>query len=287
MKLRAAIIMLIPALLFYTFSFVGPIGMVVRLSLLKTDYINTEFVGIQNFVAAVTDPYFQKSFVNAFIFVLFILPPTVIIATLISLLLMDFHPRFQSVARFMVYIPSLTSGYIIALLWKWILQRDGLINYGLSLFGIEEIPWLFLPWASRVAISLIDIVSSIGGNVILLSAAVAAIPIDLQDAAQIDGCTNVQYKRHVVLPLLMPMILLITLLMIVGIMKIWSTLYILTPDGGPEGATASPVYELFLTAFRNSKHGLGAAKGIILLFVIGGIIFFQHRVQKWVRGESH
>ena len=286
MKLRAVIIMLLPALAFYMFSFVGPIFMVVRLSLFQTDYINSIFVGVGNFIDAFTDAYFLKSFVNAFIFVVFIVPPTVIISCLVAIFLMDFHPKMQSVARFMVYIPGLTSGYIIALLWKWILQRDGLINYGLSLVGIEEIPWLFLPWASRVAISMIEIISGIGGNVLLLSAAIQGIPTELRDAAMIDGATNRQYKRYVVLPLLLPMILLISLLMIIGIMKIWATLYILTPEGGPKGATASPVYELFLTAFRYGKHGLGAAKGILLLIVIAAIIFLKQKVQGWARDEG-
>ena len=286
MKLRAVIIMLIPALVFYLFSFVGPIVMVVRLSLFKTDYINQVYIGFQNFIIAVRDPYFQKSFVNAFIFVMFIVPPTLLISILVALFLMDFHRRIQSAARFIIYVPSLTSGYVIALLWKWILERGGLINYGLSFFGIKEIPWLFLPWASRAAISMIDIVSGIGIEVILLMAAIQAIPDNLRDAAMVDGATNRQYKRHIVFPLLVPMILLLILLEIIAVMKIWATLYILTPAGGPEGATASPVYELFLTAFQYGKHGLGAAKGIILLIVIAGIILLKQRVQGWARGKT-
>jgi len=283
MKLRAALLLLAPAIIFFLFSFVWPIIMVVRLSLFDTNYIASTFIGLGNFANAFQDKYFIKSFFNAFVFVIFVVPATILIITSITLFLMDFNKRVQAVSRFVIYVPALASGYIVALLWKWFLLRDGLVNHALSFVNIEPISWLFLPWAARVALSAIEIVSGLGVLVVLLSASLHAIPTELRDAALIDGATNRQYKRFIVLPLLVPTILLASLLETIGVMKIWSTIYILTPEGGPDGSTASPVYEIFLTAFHYGKHGYGAAKGILLMIVIAAIILIKQRIEKTVK----
>jgi len=278
--LRAALLLLAPAIAMYLFSFVWPIIMVVKLSLFSTNYVLSTFVGLQNFANAFRDQYFIKSFFNASIYVIFIVPLTILISCAIALFLSDFSKRVQSISRFIVYLPALASGYIISLLWKWFLMRDGLINYVLSWINIEPISWLFVPWAARAALSGIEVVSSIGVIVILLSASLQSIPKELHDAAVIDGATEKQYKRFIVMPWLLPTILLVFMLMIIGVMKIWSTIYILTPEGGPAGATASPVYEIFLTAFHFGRHGYGAAKGIILLIIIAVIIAIKQYAER-------
>ena len=139
MKLRAALLLLAPAIIFFLFSFVWPIVMVVRLSLFDTNYISETFVGMGNFANAFQDKYFIKSFFNAFIFVIFVVPLTVLIVTSITLFLMDFNKHVQSVSRFVIYIPVLASGYIVALLWKWFLLRDGLVNNALSFVNNEPV----------------------------------------------------------------------------------------------------------------------------------------------------
>jgi len=283
MKLKAALLLLAPAIIMYLFSFVWPILMVVQLSLLDTNYVSSSFVGLKNFAEAFQDSYFIKSFFNAFIYVIFIVPLTIFIACTISIFLMDFSKRVQSISRFVIYLPSLASGYIISLLWKWFLLREGLVNYVLSWVGIEPISWLFVPWAARGALSGIEVISSIGFMVILMSASLQTVPQDLHDAAVIDGATERQFKRYIVLPWLVPTLLLASMLMVIGVMKIWSTIYILTPEGGPGGATVSPVYEVFLTAFHMGRHGYGAAKGILLLVVIAAIIAVKQRLEKKAR----
>ena len=285
MKLRAALLLLAPAIAFFLFSFVWPVIMVVRLSLFDTNYISSTFVGLGNFTNAFQDKYFIKSFFNAFIFVIFVVPLTILITVSIAIFLMDFSKRVQAISRFIVYVPALASGYIIALLWKWFLLREGLLNHALSFVNIEPISWLFLPWAARVALSGIEVVSGLGVLVVLLAASLQAIPDELYDAAVIDGATGRQYKQYIVLPLLVPTILLAALLETIGVMKIWSTIYILTPEGGPDGATASPVYEIFLTAFHFGRHGYGAAKGILLMIIIAAIILIKQRIEKAAKND--
>jgi len=275
--------MLIPAMVVFLLTFAVPMILVGRLSLFASDYATTKFVGMQNYVTAIFDHYYVKSYENAFWFVLMIAPSIVIFAYTLSSVLSNYNKKTQSIARFVVYIPGLTSGIIMGLLWAWLLLRQGLINQILSVFNIQAIPFLSEQWPARISIAVISVISSIGGMVILFSASMHSISKELQDASMIDGANRRQYKKFIVRPMMLPTILLALLLNIVGIMQMWETIFVLTEGGGPEGSTASPVYEIFLTAFRFGKAGLAAAKGIILMFVIAGILVIKNRVEKWVK----
>jgi ABC-type sugar transport system permease subunit len=281
MSKRAALLMLLPAIGFFLLSFVIPMVLVGRLSFYRSDYMTEQFVLLDNYINAFKDHYFIKSFENAFWFVLMIAPPIIIGAYWIASFLSGFSEKVQSIGRFVIYIPGLASGLIMALLWDWMLHRQGLVNQLLSYLGVAAIPWLSQPWTARISIAVITVISSVGGLVILFAASMHSLPKELKDAARIDGANERQYKRHIVLPLMIPTVMLAILLEIVGIMQMFETMFVLTGEGGPEGSTASPVYEIFLTAFRFGKSGLAAAKGIILMVVIAIILIVKQRIEKW------
>ena len=275
--------MLAPALLFYALSFAVPLLVVGRLSLFEADYVRETFVGLRNYAMAFADPYFQKSFVNAFVFVAMVSPTMITISYWTASLLSGFRSRVQAIGRFLLYVPSLASGLIMTLVWRWMLQKAGLLNGLLDLVGIPAIPWLSEAWAARLAVALISIVSGIGGTVIVFAAYMHSIPTELKDVATVDGASDRQYKRQIVLPLMTPAILLVLMLNVVGLMQVWEILYVLFQRGGPEGSTASPVYEIFLTAFQFGRQGYAAAKGVVLMLVIAAMVVVKQRVEKWVR----
>jgi ABC-type sugar transport system permease subunit len=279
---RAALLMLLPAGMFFLLSFLGPMVLVGRLSLFQTDYVTTSFIGSQNYVTAFQDKYFLKSFVNSFIFVGMTAPLMIFAAYKIASLLARFPAKVQSAGRFIIYIPGLMSGLIITLLWGWLLGRNGLVNMSLSTVGITAVPWLSEAWPARMTISIMSVSSGVGGFVILFAAYMKSIPKELRDAATVDGASDRQYRRHIVWPIMVPTVLLALLLLITGIMQMWESVYVLFGKGGPEGSAASPVYEIFLTGFKFGKQGLAAAKGVILMFVIAAILLVKQRVEKWV-----
>jgi ABC-type sugar transport system permease subunit len=278
--------MLIPATALFIISFAWPMVLVGRLSLFKSDYVTSQFVALQNYSTAFTDRYFIKSFVNSFWFLLMTCPLLLVASYKITSLLSDFNEKVQSAGRFILYIPALASGLIMGLLWEWLLLRNGLINSVLSLIGIGGVPWLSEAWPARISISLISAIAWLGGNVILFSSSMHSIPKELKDASIVDGASRGQYKRYIVLPLMIPTLTLALLLSITGVMTIWETIYVLTEGGGPEGSTATPVYEIFMTAFRFGKHGLAAAKGVILMIVVGVILLIKQRIEKWVGSST-
>ena len=273
--------MILPAGVFFLLAFVGPILLVGQLAFFKADYVTSVFVGFGNFIDACQDKYFLKSFVNVFWFVLPIAPIGITMAYCIASFLMNFGPKVQAAGRFLCYVPTFTSGLVLTLLWAWLLLRTGLINQFLGELGIPAVPWLATPWTARLSIVMICLSTGPGSFVLLFSAAIKGIPSELHDAAIIDGASERQYKRYVMRPILMPTILLMLLLSIVGTLQMWETIYVLTGQGGPKGSTSTPVYDIFLTAFIFGRPGYAAAKGLILMIVVGAIIFMKQRIERW------
>lgn len=272
--------LLLPVLVTYVYSFLAPLVIVTRLSLFDSDYIRSTWVGLQNYVECFQDKYFTKTFANTFWFIVMVVPLKMIFCYQMASFLTGFSKRVQAVGRFMLYIPSLTSGLIMTLIWSWFLMREGLFNSILVSAGFQAMPWLHTPWLARLSISMIVIISGVGFYVIVLSASMLSVPKELREVATVDGASMRQYKRYILFPLMLPTVLLCLLLQIVGLAQMFETIYVLTGSGGPEYSTSTPVYDVFQTAFRFGHQSLGAAKGIVLMFAIGAVLGVKTFIEK-------
>ena len=279
MKSKAALLLIAPAAILYLYSFAAPLLLAGWRSLFTNDAGRQVFVGLENYARALRDPHFRQSFLNVAWLVLFIAPLGIGIPYCVALLLQNFGRKMQSIGRFMCYVPHLTAGLIMALLWRWLLQRGGLLNAMLEHVGLPGIAWMGEPWPARFAVAMVSLSSGYGPFVILYSAVILAIPKELKEAALIDGATPGQYRRKVVRPLLTPTLLLTLMLMIVGILQMWESIYVLFPTGGPKASVATPVYNIFLTTFMYSRSNLGAAKGMIALVIIAAVVVVQRRIE--------
>ena len=283
MKTKAVlVVMLVPALVLYILTFAAPMVIAGRLSLFETGFGREAFVGLANYTKALNDRFFVKSFVNSFVLLLLIVPASIVAAYKISAFLSTFDKKTQGVMRFILYVPGLAAGLVMALLWRWFLHGDGLVNSLLATIHLPGVPWLTDAWPARISVALIIISGGLGATVLILSATICGIPKELREAAFLDGAREREYRRYVMRPIVMPTILLVLLLNIVGILQIWEISYMLFYLGGPEGATASPVYEIFMTAFLFGKRGLASAKGVMLMVVIAAVIAVKQRLEKWV-----
>ena len=279
MNARAALLLIAPAGLLFLFSFVAPLMIAGRLSFYTMEAGREVFAGLSNYIRAIQDQGFRQSFANVFWFVLFIAPLGIAIPYWIALLLQRFGRKMQSAGRLISYVPTLTSGLIMALLWRWLLERGGLINSFLLHVGLPEIAWMGAVWPARVAVAMVALSSGSGMFVILFSAVIMSIPHELREAALIDGATERQYRRMVLRPILMPTLLLALLLTVVGTMQSWESIYVLFSTGGPMGACATPVYDIFGTAFLYSRPHLASAKGMLALIVIALVVVAQRKIE--------
>lgn len=277
---RVAYLLLLPSvLLFLAFPFLATY-LVGHLSMFDTNYVVSKFVGFGNYVKLMLDPTFWQSMCNAIIYCAMIIPTMVVVALVLSILISDFRPKTQNAFRIVFYIPGFTAGIIIASVWKWIYNYQfGLANWLVGLVGIKPVMWLASQSYAMVGVSIMIILATLGGTLMLYSAAIMAIPHEILEQSRVDGASWLQTKVKIVVPMIMPTVLLSIVLIMIGTMQMWEFIYQLT-YGGPAGGTASPVFDIWLTAFTYGKYGLASAKSLVLLVVILAMALIKRQIEK-------
>ncbi len=143
----------------------------------------------------------------------------------------------------------------------------GLLNYVLSLAGLKPLQWLATGRTAWLSVSIVVFSYTLGTQLILFLAGLANIPEELHDAAKVDGANSLQIAARIDVPLLRPVLAFVVAIQIIGVFQLWETIYVLT-FGGPRGASASVVFQIYQTAFQFSRYGLGSAMGIVLMVII-------------------
>jgi multiple sugar transport system permease protein len=279
--LRAAVL-LAPAAAFFVLSFLVPLVSVFGLSFYQTDYVTTKYVGWANYLRSFADPDFMKTFITAGVYVIMVVPLSMFVSYRVSLGLSALDRRQRTVLQAMYYLPTLVSGIIISLVWNWVFGRGGVISLGMTAFGLKPIAWFAYGWTARGVVSWAVAFSSIGGNTIWLCSVMLSIPRDLYDAARVDGASRGQLSRYITRPLMGYTLSLLAMLQAIGTLQYWEVVYALTA-GGPYKMTSTPIYDIYVTAFINGKHGMAAAKSVLLIIIVGALIGFKKLVER--RGQ--
>ena len=143
--------------------------------------------------------------------------------------------------------------------------RYGLINYALGAFGIDPIDWLGDPHWAMPAIILFAVWKSFGYNMVILLAGLQSIPRELYEAARIDGASALKQFRYVTLPVLSPIVVMVSILTIAGYFQLFAEPYVMT-QGGPLQSTVSVLYFMYEEGFK--WWNLGSASSVaFVLFV--------------------
>lgn len=199
-----------------------------------------------------------------------------IAASLVTALILNREIRARSFWRAVFFFPVLLSPVLVGLIWKWILQRQGLLNYGLYQLGVEPYVWLTdRGWAFAAAVG-VSIWAHMGFYTLILLAGLQAIPRDLYEAAEMDGTRPARVFRRITLPLLMPNLLVVVVLALIKAVQVFDEVYVLT-GGGPGTSTlflTQYIYETgFASALRNP--GLAAAASILMGAVLVVLTLMQ------------
>ena len=183
--------------------------------------------------------------------------------------------------RGVFFYPVLLSPVVVALIWKWILQREGVLNALVQSAGGTGIEWLNVSgWAFSWTV-FVSIWAHMGFYTLILLAGLQAIPADLYEAAQMDHASPWRRFSRITLPLLMPSLLVVIVLALIRAVQVFDEVFVLT-GGGPGSATLFVVQFIYQTAFAESirLYGIAAAASLVLAFTLLVLTLVQLRVTR-------
>ena len=169
--------------------------------------------------------------------------------------------------------------------WDKLVRHAGLLNQALNAIGISDPPyWLSTPGFSMLSVAVFGIWSSIGFNVIILSAGLKGIPRELYEAAELDGASAWRQFRSVTVPLLTPSIFFLTIMQAISGFQLFDALYAMMGQGNPAmNESRSLVYLFYNEAFVLQNKAGGAAIAMFIVVLVGIMTAFQFWAQKkWV-----
>jgi multiple sugar transport system permease protein len=248
-----------------------------------------KFVGLENFVFALTDGWFWKSLYNTLWLALVSGVPQHLVALPLAVFLHQAFGRWRGLFSGAYFLPYITSTVAIAMLFGSLFSTDyGLVNQALhALLGIENINWMRSPDAIKPAVAMVVFWRYVGFNLVLYLAALQTIPKDLYQAATLDGANAWQQFWRITLPAIKPMILFGVTLSIIGGLQLFEEPFILTNGkGGADQAAMTVAMYLYRLAFDFSDFGGASALAWIMFGVIGLLTWLTNKAftDRQVRG---
>lgn len=248
------------------------------------DIRNLRFVGLDNYLQLLRTPLFWRALGNTAWFVVLGVPLSILTSLAAALLLDSRLARFKGFFRTVYFAPVVTTLVAVAVIWRYLFHtRYGLINWALGLVGIAPVDWLGDPRWAMPAIVIFAVWKNFGYNMIILLAGLQTIPEELYEAARIDGAGPVQRLRHVTLPGLAPVLLVVSILTMAGYFQLFAEPYVMT-QGGPVESTVSVLYYMYDQGFRWWNLGFASAIAVALFLVMFALTLVQLRLsERWTR----
>jgi multiple sugar transport system permease protein len=267
-----------PFSIFFLLLKVGALAFGLYLAFNKWEVVgDIEWVGLANFEEIFDDRFARQAFLNTFRYVLFIVPGVTAVAFTFAWFV---HQRWpgNSFARVAFFTPFVCAPTVVGLIWVWMLDTQfGLINQYLGNIGIPNVPWLTNPDWSWVGVGLTTIWWDTGFSFILFLAALQDVPVELEEAAIVDGANRWQVIRHVVLPHLRPVTSMVITLQVIASLRIFSQIVVMT-SGGPAGSSTSAIHYLYQRGLQESRFGYAAAVALLVLIVTLVVTLMNRRL---------
>jgi multiple sugar transport system permease protein len=266
-----------PAMIVIAVFFAVPVIAGLALSLTDFDLyaladISTmRFVGLQNYWRLLQTPLFWQALGNTFYFVVIGVPVSIGLSLGAALLLHSRFAKWQPFFRTALFAPVVTTVVAVAVIWRYLLHtRYGLINQALAGIGIDPIDWLGNPHWSMPSIILFAAWKNFGYNMVILLAALQAVPRELYEAARVDGAGASRQFVDLTVPMLTPTLVMVGIMTISGYFQLFAEPYVMT-QGGPLRSTVSVLYFMYEEGFRWWNLGNASAVAFLLFVVIFAI----------------
>ncbi len=246
-------------------------------------FSGSEFVGLENFKAVLSDKTFMMALKNNLVYTIVVIPISLTLALLLAIIAND-KIFFRDGIRAMYFLPYITSVASVSIVWLMFLNPEwGVINNFLRTIGIDNPPgWLTSTKWALPGVMLMAIWNTLGYNMVVYMAGLQSIDKELYEAAAIDGANSIQRFFKIQIPLLSPTTFFLLITSIISSLQVFGSINVMT-EGGPANATMVAAYYIYLTGFRFYKMGYASSLAWCMMLIILAITVVQWIGQKkWV-----
>jgi multiple sugar transport system permease protein len=280
-QILPALIFLLPGFLLFITFFLGPLLYSFRISFFNWKFVHPEqsiFVGFANYANQLKSPIFQRAVLNTGVYTVITVVVKMVLGFFVAVLL---NQAFKGRTFFRVayYLPVITSWVIVSLLFTYMFSgQAGLVNYFLNnvLHIVDhDIFWLADSVLVMVPIILLDIWKGVGWAAIIFLAGLQAIPVELHEAAAVDGATPMQRLRLITLPLIRPTLVFLLVVLVIGGLNAYVPFQLITHGGNPQGQAHSILTLMYAATFGRLDFGSGSAISYMLSIFVFILSFVQ------------
>lgn len=275
-------ILLLPGLMTFAVFTIYPIIKLFVMSFFEWDFgsiFNQRFIGLENYVEVLGDKYFRMAFVNTLLYTVVTVPGQMVIGLFIALLLNKVI-KFKVGYRVLYYLPVITSWVVASLIFRYVFNTEGLLNYFLiNILHLtsENVRWLDTRAGGLCVAMLLGIWKGIGWNMVVFLAALQTVPSELYEAAAIDGANSVQKFFSITLPSIKGTILFALVMLTIGGFNVFTSIKMIT-GGGPAHQTDMILTWMYYKAFSTGEFGYAAALSFITTIVLAILAIIQFRL---------
>jgi putative chitobiose transport system permease protein len=238
-----------------------------------------QWVGLKNFQRLAQDRVFWQTLTNSFLYLLGVVP-VLVLAPLALAILVNQKLRGMAFFRMAYYTPVIISMVVAGIAWKALYTNDGIFNQLLKMIGFSQgIPWLTSPQLALWSVMVVTIWKGLGYYMVIYLAGLQSIPVELYEAAAIDGSDGWQKHWDITLPLMRPYLLLVAVISSISAMKVFEEVYIMT-QGGPLNYSKTVVYYVYERAFQDLEINYASAIGLVLFVFILILSLINFRVSR-------
>ncbi|KQQ20874.1 ABC transporter permease [Rathayibacter sp. Leaf299] len=271
---RAPWILLAPFLVLFVLTFIIPIVVAIGSSFTKVTRsglfgeagVTTEFAGFGNYAQALADGNFLASIGRMFLFGVVQVPVMIALCTVLALMLESASARFPGFFRAAYFLPYGVPGVIATILWSFlyvpglspIIDAANVVGLEPDFLGADSVLW---------SIANISLWSYTGYNMLIIVAQLKAIPVELYEAAKVDGASTFRVARSIQLPLIRPALVLTTIFSIIGTLQLFAEAQVLKTVAPAIDSQYTPNLSAYTTAFAYNDYNVAAAQAVLIALV--------------------
>ncbi len=276
-----AIIFLIPGFALFTAFIFGPLLYSLRISFFEWNFAHPElstWVGFKNYADQIRNPVFQRAVLNTTVYTVITVSVKMVLGFIVAVLLNQ-KIRGRTGFRVAYYLPVITSWVIVSLLFTYMFNgQAGLVNYVLKniLHIIDhDIMWLADGVLALVPVILVDIWKGVGWTAIIFLAGLQSIPVELNEAAAVDGANRLKQLRYITIPMLRGSSVFLLVVLLLGGLNAYVPFQLITRGGNPLDQTHSILTLMVRATFSRLDFGTGAAISYLLTLLVFGLSVLQ------------